>query len=286
MSRYGAVYGGWEGDPVGFWREAARGVEWVRAPGEVFEEGVGGYGRWFGDAVGNVCWNAVDRHVIAGRGEQAAIVYDSPVTGVVRRISYRELLGEVAACGAMLRGLGVGRGDRVVLYMPMMPEAIVAMLACARIGAVHAVVFGGFAAAELAARIDDAGARVVVMASCGIEAGRVVAYKPLVDAAIGMAATRVEACVVVQRERLLAEMVAGRDLDWAAGMAGVRVRGDGRGGGALYPAYVGDDGAAEGGGAGGGRVHGGARLDDGGGVRDGAGGGVLDGERRGMGGGA
>ena len=176
--------------------------------------------RWFADGVLNTCFNALDRHVRDGRGGQAALVHDSPVTGTSRTLSYRQLLDEVARFGGVLRGLGVGKGDRVVIYMPMIPEAVVAMLACARIGAVHSVVFGGFAARELAVRIDDAAPKVVVSASCGIEVSRVVEYKPILDQAIELAAHKPGRCVIVQRPAAPAALTAGRDLDWEQAMAG------------------------------------------------------------------
>ncbi|MEM9303003.1 MAG: propionyl-CoA synthetase, partial [Pseudomonadota bacterium] len=171
--------------------------------------------RWFAGGELNTCYNALDRHVAAGRGGQAALIYDSPVTESQRTYSYAELLEAVAGCAGALRDQGVGRGDRVIIYMPMVPEAVIAMLACARIGAVHSVVFGGFAAKELAVRIDDARPRVIVSASCGIEVQRVIAYKPLLDEAIALADHPPERCVILQRSQLKAELVADRDLDWA-----------------------------------------------------------------------
>jgi propionyl-CoA synthetase len=197
--------------PGEFWAETARGIDWDVAPATVF-----GDGRWFPDGRLNTCHNALDRHVAAGRGEQAALIYDSPVTGTVRTYTYAELLDQVARTAGMLRGLGVGPGDTVVIYMPMVPEAVVAMLACARLGAVHSVVFGGFAARELAVRIDHARPKVVLSASCGIEPARVVAYKPLLDAALEQASHRPDRCVVLQRPQCGAELAEGRDLDWAA----------------------------------------------------------------------
>jgi propionyl-CoA synthetase len=168
----------------------------------------------------NTCFNAVDRHVRDGRGRQAALIYDSPVTGTQRTYTYRELLDEVARFAGVLRGLGVGRGDRVIIYLPMIPEAVIAMLGCARIGAVHSVVFGGFAAPELATRIDDAAPEVIVSASCGIEVSRVIEYKPILDRAIGLARHKPGHCVILQRPQAAAALVPGRDLDWAAAVAG------------------------------------------------------------------
>jgi propionyl-CoA synthetase len=186
-SRYHEVYARWQRDPLGFWGEAAREVDWYEAPKTVFDPKAGVYGRWFPDGVVNTCWNAVDRHVQRGRAAQPALVYDSPLAGSKRVIAYDRLWTEVQILGAILRDLGVEKGDRVIIYMPMVPEAVFAMLACARIGAVHSVVFGGFAARELATRIDDAKPTVILSASCGLEPGRIVAYKPLLDEAIAIA---------------------------------------------------------------------------------------------------
>jgi propionyl-CoA synthetase len=215
-SRYHEVYEQWRRDPQGFWAEAAQDIDWYEPARQVFDPMAGVYGRWFVGAVCNTCWNAVDRHVIAGRAAQPAIIYDSPLAGEKRVISYDELLGEVRILGAILRDFGVGKGDRVILYMPMVPEAVIAMLACARIGAIHSVVFGGFAARELATRIDDAKPRLVLSASCGLEPGRVVKYKPLLDEAIALAAHKPAACIIVQRQQAEASMMAGRDHDWKA----------------------------------------------------------------------
>ena len=202
-------------DPEGFWGEAARGIDWITAPAQVLDDSRPPFYRWYRGGRLNTCFNALDRHVIAGRGDQPAMHYDSPVTGTSRTLTYVELLDQVSRFGGALRGLGVDKGDRVVIYMPMIPEAVVAMLACARIGAVHSVVFGGFAPAELAARIEDAAPKVVVTASCGIEPSRVVAYKPMLDAAIERSAHKPDYCVVLQREQAVAAMGA-RDLDWSA----------------------------------------------------------------------
>jgi propionyl-CoA synthetase len=202
-------------DPEGFWREAAAAIDWHRAPERILDADRPPFYRWYPDAELNTCHNALDRHVDAGRGDQPALVHDSPVTDTVRSYTYRELRDEVARFAGGLRALGVGRGDRVVIYLPMIPEAVVAMLACARLGAVHSVVFGGFAAHELAVRIDDARPKVIVSASCGIEAGRVIAYKPLLDAALAEATHQPAHCVIRQRPQLSADLVAGRDLDWS-----------------------------------------------------------------------
>jgi propionyl-CoA synthetase len=201
-------------DPERFWGEAIRLIDWVTPPGTILEAADPRFPRWYPDGQLNTCFNALDRHVRDGRGEQVAIVHDSPVTGVVRRITYTELLDEVARFAGALRALGVGKGDRVVVSMPMIPEAAVVMLACARLGAIHSVVFGGFAAHELAVRIDDAAPAVVVIGSCGIEPGRVVEYKPLLDRALEQSAHSPDACVVLQRPQCAATLVDGRDHDW------------------------------------------------------------------------
>lgn len=200
-------------DPDGFWREAAALVEWDVQPERVLDDDAAPLYRWFTGGVLNTCHNALDRHVRDGRGDQPALVHDSPVTGTVTTLTYAELLDQVSRFAGVLRELGVGRGDRVVVYLPMVPFAAVAMLACARLGAVHSVVFGGFAPTELAARIDDARPTVVVTASCGIEPTRVVAYKPMLDAALAKASHAPTAVLVLQRPQLHAEMTAGRDLD-------------------------------------------------------------------------
>jgi len=215
-SRYHDVYGRWQRDPEGFWSEAAAELDWIEPAKKVFEPATGVYGRWFVGGVCNTCWNAVDRHVMAGRGPQPAIIYDSPLAQTKRVITYDRLLTETQVLAGMLRDFGVEKGDRVILYMPMVPEAAIAMLACARIGAIHSVVFGGFAANELATRIDDAKPKVILSASCGLEPGRIVQYKPLLDAAIALASHKPEACIILQRTQAEAPMVAGRDHDWGS----------------------------------------------------------------------
>ena len=215
-SRYHEVYARWQRDPEGFWGEAAAEIDWFEHPKAVFDPKAGIYGRWFPGGVTNTCFNAVDRQVNAGRGDQAAIIYDSPLAGAKRVLTYHRLLTETQVLASMLRDLGVAKGDRVILYMPMVPEAVIAMLACARIGAVHSVVFGGFAARELATRIDDAKPKVVLSASCGIEPGRIVHYKPLLDEAISIAAHKPDACLILQRPQAEAALTPGRDHDWAA----------------------------------------------------------------------
>jgi propionyl-CoA synthetase len=215
MSRYHEVYARWQRDPEGFWAEAAREIDWIEPAKQVFDPDAGVYGRWFAGAICNTCWNAVDRHVMSGRGEQVAIIYDSPLAGEKRTLSYHRLQVETQVLAAILRNFGVAKGDRVILYMPMVPEAVIAMLACARIGAVHSVVFGGFAANELATRIDDAKPKVVLSASCGLEPGRIVKYKPLLDEAIRLAKHKPDTCLILQRPQEQAALVAGRDHDWA-----------------------------------------------------------------------
>ncbi|HEY8268617.1 MAG TPA: propionyl-CoA synthetase [Xanthobacteraceae bacterium] len=215
-SRYAEVYARAERDPQGFWAEAAEAIDWIERPKKIFDRNAGVYGRWFTGGVVNTCWNAIDRHVKAGRGKQQALVYDSPVSGQKRAITYDELLAEVSALAAVLKDFGITQGDRVILYMPMVPEAIFGMLACARIGAIHSVVFGGFASKELATRIDDAKPKLILTASCGLEPNRTVAYKPLLDEAIRLAQSKPEAVFVLQRPQLEASMVAGRDHDWAS----------------------------------------------------------------------
>jgi len=219
MGRYTETFDRSLADPEGFWGEAAKAIDWYREPTVVLDTSNPLFYRWFADGVLNTCFNALDRHVRDGRGDQVALIYDSPVTDTCRTFSYRELLDEVARFGAVLHGLGVGAGDRVIIYMPMITEAVVAMLACARVGAVHSVVFGGFAPHELAVRIDDATPKVVVSASCGIEVSRIVEYAPILDRAIELAAHKPERCVIVQRPQAPAALVAGRDLDWEQAMA-------------------------------------------------------------------
>jgi propionyl-CoA synthetase len=217
---YRAVYARAAEDPEGFWAEAAEALEWQRRWDRVLDDARPPFYRWFAGGQLNTCHNAVDRHVAGGRGEQLAIIHDSPVTDTVRTLTFRELQDQVARFAGVLRAQGVGYGDRVIVYMPMVPEALVAMLGCARIGAVHSVVFGGFAAHELAARIDDARPKLVVSASCGLEGARVVPYKPLLDGAIAAAAHKPERCVILARPQAKAELVPGRDLDWDEALAG------------------------------------------------------------------
>lgn len=219
---YEAMYNRWLGNPEIFWAEAAEAAHWYRKWDQVLDVSSTPFYRWFPGAVVNSCYNALDFHVENGRAAQPALIYDSPVTGVIRVYSYRELLDEVARFAGVLRLQGVEKGDRVIIYMPMVPEAAIAMLACARIGAIHSVVFGGFAADELAARINDAGPKLIVSASCGIEVDRVVLYKPLLDKAIEFAARKPRQCIILQRPQAQAAMVAGRDADWSELMAQAR----------------------------------------------------------------
>ncbi len=218
-SRYDEVHARSLADKDGFWAEAAEAIDWVKRWDKVLDDTNPPFYRWFAGAEVNTAWNALDRHVEGGRADQAALIYDSPVTDTVKTYSYRELRDEVAKFAGVLAGLGVAKGDRVIVYMPMIPQAAIAMLAVARLGAVHSVVFGGFAANELAVRIDDAKPKVIVSASCGIEPGRIVEYKPLLDGAIEAATHAPHHTVVFQRDMCEAPMIEGRDVDWDAAMA-------------------------------------------------------------------
>lgn len=204
--------------PEQFWADKAQQLDWFKTPGRILSKDDNGIDRWFADGEMNTCHMALDAQVASGRGEQIAIYYDSPVTNSKRAISYGQLLDQVARFAGVLQARGVQQGDRVLIYMPMVPEAAIAMLACARLGAIHSVVFGGFAAHELAVRIDDAQPRVIVSASCGIEINNILAYKPLLDQAIQLADYQPEHCVILQRPQLTASMIDGRDIDWAAAM--------------------------------------------------------------------
>ena len=218
---YKDVYDAWRADPDAFWMQAAEAIDWVEKPSKaLFDDNAPLY-EWFCDGRVNGCWNAVDRHVAAGRGDQVAIIHDSPITGTIHKITYSELKDRVASLAGALAAKGVTKGDRVIIYMPMVPEALEAMLACARIGAVHSVVFGGFAANELAVRIDDATPKCIIAASCGLEPGRVVHYKPLLDGAIDMATHKPDFCVIFQREQEVAHLDEGRDFDWHGFQYGV-----------------------------------------------------------------
>jgi propionyl-CoA synthetase len=217
-SRYDEVYENWRADPEAFWAAAAAEIDWDKRWDTVLDSSNAPMYRWFAGSRFNTCYNALDRHVDGGRADQPALVYDSPVTGTVKSFTYREFRDKTALCAGVLRSLGVEAGDRVIIYMPMVPQAVVAMLACARIGAVHSVVFGGFAAKELATRIDDAKPKVILSASCGIEVDRVIAYKPLLDEAIDLAEHKPAHCVILQRKQLEAPLIEGRDLDWMEAM--------------------------------------------------------------------
>ncbi len=219
-SAYDEVYARSMQDPEGFWAQAADDVHWEQRWDRVFDESRAPFYRWFTGGVLNTCYNCLDAHIDRGRGKQRALIYDSPVTDTVREFTYHELRDEVARLAGALRAHGIARGDRVILYMPMVPEAVMAMLACARIGAIHSVVFGGFAANELAKRIDDAKPRLVLSASCGIEVNRVIPYKPLLDGAIDLARHKPERCVILQRPQERASLVRGRDVEWDDFLAG------------------------------------------------------------------
>ncbi|MTJ05801.1 MAG: propionyl-CoA synthetase [Sediminimonas qiaohouensis] len=237
MTTYAEVYNAWKNDPDGFWMKQAEAIDWDRMPTKaLFDDNAPLY-EWFKDGLVNTCWNAVDRHVEQGRGEQPAIIHDSPVTHTKREITYVELRNRVATLAGALRAKGVEKGDRVIIYMPMIPEALEAMLACARLGAIHSVVFGGFASHELAVRIDDCKPKAIIAASAGIEPGRVVHYKPLLDGAIDQATHKPDFCVIFQREQEVAELKEGRDVNWHGFQYGVQpadcvpVEGD-------HPAYI------------------------------------------------
>ena len=206
-------------NPAAFWAEKARQIDWYKPPTNVLSVDEHGIHRWFADGELNTCYLALDYHVDNGRAEQTALIYDSPVTNQQKKFTYRELRDEVALCAGMLKAHGVEKGDRVVIYLPMIPEALISMLACARLGAVHSVVFGGFAPPELAVRLDDATPKVLLTASCGIEINRVIEYKPIVDKAIELASHKPGSCIVLQRPQATASMQAGRDIDWQQAMA-------------------------------------------------------------------
>ena len=214
QSRYSSVYTAWQSAPPEYWAGAAMGIDWERGWDRVFDPTMGVYGRWFPGAMLNTAYNCLDRHVEAGRGDQPALIWDSPMTGQCISFTYAELTERVAKFAGALAARGVDRGDRVIIYMPMVPEAAIAMLACARLGAVHSVVFGGFAAEELAARITDAKPKIIVSASCGLEPGRVVAYKPLLDAAIALSPHKPETCIILMRPQGPCDLIPGRDFDF------------------------------------------------------------------------
>ena len=218
---YKKIYAEWQADPEAFWSAAAAPIDWHVKPSKaLFDDNAPLY-EWYSDGMVNTCWNAVDRHVEAGHGDRIAIIYDSPITRSTHEITYGELRDRVASLAGALRAKGVEKGDRVIIYMPMVPEALEAMLACGRIGAIHSVVFGGFAAHELSVRIDDAQPKCIIAASCGVEPGRVVHYKPLLDGAIEAATHKPDFCVIFQREQEVAKLEDGRDVDWHAFQYGV-----------------------------------------------------------------
>ncbi len=225
MSNYHEAYARWRRDPEGFWAEAAGEIDWLSPWDKVFDPLAGVYGRWFTGAECNTCYNAVDRHVERGRADQLALIHDSAITGTQRKFTYADLKAEVVALAAVLSDMGVAKGDRVIIYMPMVAEAAFAMLACARLGAIHSVVFGGFAAKELATRIDDAKPKAIISASCGIEPGRIVAYKPLLDGAIEMSRHKPESCLILQRPQQGCDLVPGRDRDYAETVGAARASG-------------------------------------------------------------
>jgi propionyl-CoA synthetase len=214
-STYDEVYTRWQDTPESYWSEVAEAIHWYKKWDRVLDASRPPFYRWFTGGMVNTCYNALDRHVEQGRGNQPALIYDSPVTRTIKTLNYRELLDQVARFAGVLVRQGIQKGDRVIIYMPMVPEAVIAMLACARIGVIHSVVFGGFAAHELASRINDAQPKLIISASCGIEVDRVVPYKPLVDRGIEIASVKPERCIVLQRPQATASMIAGRDFDWS-----------------------------------------------------------------------
>jgi len=218
-SAYEETYRRWQKDPEGFWAEAAEAIHWYKKWDQVLDAARAPFYRWFSGGLVNTCYNVLDAHVANGRAEQVALIYDSPVTGIVKTYTFRELMDEVALFAGALRQQGVEKGDRVIIYMPMVPEAAIAMLACARIGAIHSVVFGGFAAEELATRINDARPKVIVSASCGIEVNRVIPYKPMLDKAINTAIAKPARCIILQRPQAQTELIEPRDVDWHEALA-------------------------------------------------------------------
>ncbi len=211
---YAETYARWQADPEAFWLDAAGAIDWITPPTSALNATRAPLYEWFADTTVNACWNALDRHVHAGRGAQIAVIHDSPLTGTITHITYADMLARTATLAGALAAQGIASGDRIIIYMPMVPEALIAMLACARLGAIHSVVFGGFAAAELAVRIDDSTPKAIIAASCGIEPARIVPYKPLLDGAIDMARHKPDFCVILQRPQGPAVMVPGRDHDW------------------------------------------------------------------------
>jgi propionyl-CoA synthetase len=219
MTAYTSLYAGWQANPDNYWAECANLIDWDKAPDKIFDGTTGPYGVWFPDAKLNTSYNCLDRHIAAGHGERTAIIWDSPMEGKLLKITYAEARDRVAKIAGALRKLGVSKGDRVVIYMPMVPEAAFSMLACARLGAIHSMVFGGFAPPELAARISDAKPKAIIAASCGLEPGRLIAYKPMLDAALELSEHKPEACLIFQRPACAAQMTPGLDHDFIAAEA-------------------------------------------------------------------
>ncbi|HXK65484.1 MAG TPA: AMP-binding protein, partial [Spirochaetota bacterium] len=222
MSLYQKVYDESINNPEKFWSEAARNIHWYKPFTKVLDDSRKPFYRWFVGGQVNTCYNALDRHVEGGKGNQVALIYDSPVTDTIAKFTYKEMLDKVSIFAAALQKYGIKKGDRVIIYMPMIPEAPVAMLACARIGAIHSVVFGGFAPNELAIRIDDAKPKLIVSASCGIEGKKVIEYKPLLDKAIEIANHKPEHCIIFQRPQVTSPLMPGRDIDWNDAIIGVK----------------------------------------------------------------
>ena len=214
MGSYKKIYQSWKEDQLKFWKKQSEGIDWEKKPIKILDDSNQPFYKWFPDGRLNTCYNAIDRHVLSGRGNQTAIIYDSPVTNVKKQISYNQLQRQIIQFSGALNKLGISKGDRVIIYMPMIPEAVIAMLACARIGAIHSVVFGGFASTELATRIDDCQPKLIVSASCGHEADKIIKYKPLLDKAVELAKHKVEQCIIYQRESYQASLITGQDIDW------------------------------------------------------------------------
>ncbi len=266
MGRFEEVYRRSLADPEGFWAEAAKAIDWIEPYKTVLDRSNTPFDRWFTGGKLNTSYNCLDRHVAAGHGDRLALIYDSPVSNTKKRFTYRELRDDVALFAGALARLGVSKGDRVIIYMPMVPEALIAMQACARLGAVHSVVFGGFAAGELATRIDDCRPKLVISASCGIEVNKVIAYKPLLDGAIELARHKPAHCIILQRPQLACDLIPGRDIEWSAGTRGCgtpRLRAGAGDRSALYPLHLRHDRPAQGRGARQWRPCGGARLEHG-----------------------
>jgi len=214
LGSYKKIYQSWKEDQLKFWKKQSEGIDWEKKPIKILDDSNQPFYKWFPDGRLNTCYNAIDRHVLSGRGNQTAIIYDSPVTNVKKQISYNQLQRQIIQFSGALNKLGISKGDRVIIYMPMIPEAVIAMLACARIGAIHSVVFGGFASTELATRIDDCQPKLIVSASCGHEADKIIKYKPLLDKAVELAKHKVEQCIIYQRESYQASLITGQDIDW------------------------------------------------------------------------